>query len=337
MITREELAGLHTNQRLVLQELLGRGVEIELLVKELELVEARLGDHVEFLLDRDASIFPYSSCLIAANKYLTKRLLLRAGLSVPCGEQFCGDQREDAMRYGASLHFPLVVKPTHGSHGELCFTDLDNLAQLEEAFDASIAALGERQPVLIEEQRPGMEFRVFITRHGDFAVLHRDPASVVGDGRHTIRELAESETERRMNPRTTSLCPIVLDRHAESFLSRFGLSLNSVPAAGTKVYLRRNSNVAQGGMCEDYSDRAHPSVVDVALRALRVIHSLPCAGVDILSIDITAPQTPDRYVILEINSNPGVAMHMRPGRGKAQNVAKYVADLIFPETRSTGA
>ena len=37
--------------------------------------------------------------------------------------------------------------------------------------------------------------------------------------------------------------------------------------------------------------------------------------------------------IVEVNTVPGIHMHMRPSEGKPRNVAKYIVDMIFPETK----
>ena len=36
------------------------------------------------------------------------------------------------------------------------------------------------------------------------------------------------------------------------------------------------------------------------------------------------------YVILEVNSNPGLTMHHYPAIGTPVNVAQYVLDIMFP-------
>ena len=49
--------------------------------------------------------------------------------------------------------------------------------------------------------------------------------------------------------------------------------------------------------------------------------------------DITKEQDKGSYRIIEVNTVPGIHMHMRPSIGKPQNVAKYMVDMIFPETK----
>ena len=47
---------------------------------------------------------------------------------------------------------------------------------------------------------------------------------------------------------------------------------------------------------------------------------------------IDQEQNDDSYRIIEINTVPGVHMHFRPAIGKSQNIAKYIVDMIYPET-----
>ena len=51
-----------------------------------------------------------------------------------------------------------------------------------------------------------------------------------------------------------------------------------------------------------------------------------------MSKNIEENQTEDMYNIVEVNTVPGIHMHMRPSHGEPRNVAKYMVDLIFPET-----
>ena len=173
---------------------------------------------------------------------------------------------------------------------------------------------------------------MFVTKNGDYAVLLRDPAHIYGDGINTIEYLIKKENYERMNPRTNALCEILVDEELLKYLSKKGLSLQSIPANGEKVYLRPNSNVAMGGICEDYTDRVHPSVIEIGLNVLKAFPGLPYVGIDFMTNSITEMQTDDSYRIIEINTVPGVHMHFRPAIGKSQNIAKYIVDMIYPET-----
>ena len=136
-----------------------------------------------------------------------------------------------------------------------------------------------------------------------------------------------------MNPRTNALCEILVDDELHNYIRKKGLSMNSIPTLGKKVYLRPNSNVAMGGVCVDYTDKVHPSVIDVGMDVLKAFPGLPYVGIDYMTNHISEKQNEDTYRIIEINTVPGVHMHFRPAIGKSQNIAKYMVDLIFPETK----
>ena len=136
-----------------------------------------------------------------------------------------------------------------------------------------------------------------------------------------------------MHPRTNALCEILADEEMYNYLSKKGLSGDYIPYNNEKVYLRSNSNVAMGGICEDYTYRVHPSVIDIGMKVLDSFPGLPYVGIDYMTNTIDKPQNDDSYRIIEINTVPGVHMHFRPAIGKSRNIAKYMVDLIFPETK----
>ena len=88
-----------------------------------------------------------------------------------------------------------------------------------------------------------------------------------------------------------------------------------------------------GGVCEDYTDIVHPSVIDIGMKVLSSFPGLPYVGIDFMTNSIDQKQNDESYRIIEINTIPGIHMHFRPAIGKPQNIAKYIVDLIYPETK----
>jgi cyanophycin synthetase len=323
---------LRANQRFLAIELMARGIEVTLFDRPNEVLEATLGDHRELLSDIDSSIMPYTASVIAGSKSLTKRLLNRAGLTIPRGHHFPSEEVLEISRYARDvIGFPVVVKPSFGVQGENVFTALESIEEVYGAVQAIVNDSGP-QEVIVEEFFQGHEFRVFVTARGDFAALHREPAHVIGDGSHSIELLAQWESYRRGHPRANCLCAIALDGESAHYLKRRGLSVLSVPRLGEKVYLRGSSNVKKGGVPTDVTDLIHPSVREICGKALAAIPGLPYAGIDFMCGDIRKKQEGDSYRILEINSVPGLGIHMAPGRGRSRNVAGMIIDMIFPET-----
>lgn len=323
---------LRANQRFLAQELCARGVEVSLFDQNNEILEAKVGDHRELLSDIDSSIMPYTASVVAGSKSLTKRLLNRNGVTTPKGHYFPSEEVEEIARFAREVvGFPVVVKPSFGVQGENVFTCLENPEEVRAAVQAIVNESGN-QEVIVEEYFRAHEFRVFVTARGGFAALHREPAYVVGDGVHSIELLASWESYRRMHPRSNCLCPIALDGESAHYLKRKGLSFSSVPKLGEKVYLRGSSNVKKGGVPTDVTDLVHPSVREIASAALASIPGLPYAGIDFMCADIRKEQGGATYRVLEINSVPGIGIHMAPGRGRPRNVAAMIVDMIFPET-----
>ena len=157
---------LHSNQKILIYEMLKRGINVEVLDEDKEIIRASFKGHEELILDRDSSIMPYNLAVLAGDKGFTKRILLEHGIAVPLGEVFKAkdiDYLKDAFHI---LNCPVVIKPIFGSHG------FDVYINLQTDYDVAVAAAkimgkkGPDTPVLIEEYFGGKEFRVFVTKDG---------------------------------------------------------------------------------------------------------------------------------------------------------------------------
>lgn len=323
---------LHSNQKIFIYEMLKRGINVQIIDAEREIIKTSYNGHDELICDRDSSIMPYNLSILAGDKGFTKRNLMMNGISVPIGETFLAKDVEYIKKAFKVLNCPVVIKPVFGSHGYDVYTDLRTEEEVIKAVNSIIMHRGDLTKIIIEEYYNAPEYRVFVTKNKDYAVLHRDPAHVFGNGINTIDELIQIENYRRMNPRTNALCEILVDDEMYNYMSKNGISMDYIPANGEKVYLRPNSNVAMGGICEDYTDRVHPSVIDIGLNVLKAFPGLPYVGIDFMSNSIESEQTDDSYRIIEINTVPGVHIHFRPAIGKSRNIAKFIVDMIYPET-----
>ena len=116
------------------------------------------------------------------------------------------------------------------------------------------------------------------------------------------------------------------------FLKEQGRDLDYVPKKSEYVTLSRVANIAASGDSIDYTDMINPSVKELAFKILKSIPGLNYAGIDILSKDITKKQKPGSYVIVEINNEPSVDMHIYPWKGKSRNAAGALIDLMFPKS-----
>src|SRR6185503_8062786 len=159
----------------------------------------------------------------------------------------------------------------------------------------------------------------------------RIPAHVVGDGRRTIRELIEEANRdpRRGVGHTKILTRLPADERTMAYLERSGRTLDSVPAADERVYLRGTANLSTGGTSIDRTDEMHPDNVTACEMAAGIV-GLDIAGIDVLTPDISVPFRENDAVIVEVNAAPGIRMHTHPTEGKPRNAAAPILDMLYP-------
>ena len=221
---------LHTNQRLLVSELLKRKAAVTIVDIEDELLEVEFNGRRDFLLDRFSSVVPYHMVKCSADKHLAKNILNNNSINTPQGHIFTGNNIEQALDY-AKDKYPVVLKPNWGSHGDFVQANIENSKDLEIAIWYFVAKRGQDEPFIIEKFIYIKEYRIFITALGGFAVVEREPASVTGNSKDSISQLAKNESNRRAiikSKQYSCLCPIVLDLEVDNFLEKQNLNINSI-------------------------------------------------------------------------------------------------------------
>jgi cyanophycin synthetase len=260
---------------------------------------------------------------ISRDKDLTKRLLAQCGVPVPEGRLV--QSPEEAWEVAQDIGVPVVVKPYDGNHGRGVFT---NLNSQEEIASAYAVADEEGSGVLVERFVVGNEHRLLVVGGRMVAAARGEPAWVVGDGEHSIEDLIDLQINtdpRRGRGEDCPLNPVRLDSAARLEIARQGYEAGSVPAAGRRVLIQRNGNVAF-----DVTDRVHPEVSHAVTLAARVV-GLDVAGVDVVAEDISRPLQAQRGAIVEVNAGPGLLMHLKPADGEPRPVGRAIVDHLFPE------
>ncbi len=259
---------------------------------------------------------------ISRDKDLTKQLLAACGVPVPEG-RLVGSP-EDAWEAAREIGVPVVVKPYDGNHGRGVFTNLFDRDEIESAWKVAIE---EGSGVIVERFVPGLEHRLLVVGGKVVAAARGEPAWVVGDGRHTVRELIDLQLNtdpRRGSDEDSPLNPVRIDSAARLELARQSLDGDAVPAEGRRVLIQRNGNVAF-----DCTDTVHPSVAARVALAARVV-GLDIAGVDLVAEDISRPLEAQRGAIVEVNAGPGLLMHLKPAEGQPRPVGRAIVDHLFP-------
>jgi cyanophycin synthetase len=265
---------------------------------------------------------------VASDKSLTNQLLDSAGLPVPRAEVVTSE--DGAVAAASRLGFPCVVKPLDGNHGRGVHLDLRTEEAVRDAFPG---ALNESRSgdVIVETFVAGNDYRCLVIGGKVAAIAERVPASVTGDGEHTVRQLvalANSDPRRGIGHEKV-LTRIKVDDAAERLVRSQGFELDAVLPAGSWVKLALTGNMSTGGTSIDRTMEAHPDNVEIAETAAQIV-GLDVAGIDFICPDIAAPVRETGGAIVEVNAAPGFRMHTHPTEGEPQYVARPVIDSLFP-------
>ncbi|WP_048315319.1 cyanophycin synthetase [Crocosphaera watsonii] len=279
-----------------------------------------------------ATITDYSGILaveLACDKEATKTILLDAGVPVPRGTtiQFFEELESAIADVGG---YPIVIKPLDGNHGRGITIDVNSWEDAEEAYDLA-SKESKTRSVIVERFYKGSDHRLLVINGKLVAVAERVPASVVGDGQHTIEELIAitNEDPRRGEGHDNVLTKIKVDKTSLAILDKQGLRLETVLDKGEVAYLRATANLSTGGVAIDRTDEIHPQNLWMAERVSKII-GLDIMGIDVVTPDISKPLQEVDGVIVEVNAAPGFRMHVAPSQGLSRNVAAPVMDMLFP-------
>lgn len=324
-----------SSTRLIIKEALRRGIKVDFVYPR-HCVKFIYKNHIEYLYRQFASCTTSVGLTICNKKMSTKYFLKKAGISTSQGELFNKNDFDKAKKFVKKIGFPVVAKPEYGTHGDFVFADIENFKELKDAWNQ---IHNIERNVVIEKKFFGKDYRIFATKNKMVGIIQRVPANVTGDSKHTIEQLINLKnkdprrTENSTDLTDKALVKIKIDSVVKNYLKKQKLSLKSVLPQGKQIFLRPNANLSTGGDSIDYTDIAHKSVKEIAVKIINALPGLAYGGIDFMTKDISQKQTNKTYAILEVNASPGIDMHHLPYKGKIRDAAGAIIDMIFPETK----
>src|SRR5215210_958832 len=313
----------------IVDEAIKRGIPFIRLNKE-SLVQLGYGVHQKRIRATIASTTSNIAVDIAGDKEETKTLLGGAEIPVPRGTIVSS---EEGLRNAIDdLGYPIVIKPIDGNHGKGATTNINDWPH---AVKALAAARAYSSSVICERFITGYDFRVLVINHKFICAALRTPASVVGDGEHTIQWLIDETNKdpRRGFGHEKVLTQITVDDFTHKMLSDLGYTLYTVPPKSELVLLKPTANLSTGGTSTDVTDEVHSDNIFMAERISKII-GLDICGIDIMAPDLKNPITENSGAVLEVNAAPGFRMHIEPAGGLARNVSEPVIKMLFPKGSS---
>ncbi len=263
---------------------------------------------------------------IACDKEETKNLLTQ--LNIPVAKGGSASDNDDLEKIINKIGYPIVIKPIDGNHGR---GSTMNIKNWDEAVNALIKSKEISRWAIVEQYIEGYDYRLLVINYKFVSAALRKPAEVIGDGKHSIKELIDivNSDSRRGYGHENVLTSIKLDDHTMRLLEKLELNEHSIPKNKEIIPLKSTANLSTGGTASDVTEMVHPYNIFTAERIARTI-GLDICGIDIMSPDISVPMTENRGVLLEVNAAPGFRMHLAPSEGIGRNVAEPVVDMLFP-------
>lgn len=263
------------------------------------------------LFSASPSQMSYPASKIAKDKYITNQILSMSGFSVP-KELLISSNNENAFKQAEQFlveNYQIVVKPLDASHGKGITVNVTSSQELVVAL-AEAWKVSNKSKILLQKQIQGVDIRIVCIGYEFVDAISRIPASVVGDGEYTIRQLIEiinTRDDRGLNYATKyNIIPI---NKAEEYLGED--KINSIPQVEEMVQVIGVSNVGMGGTRYNIKADIPEFLKDIAIKCAKELE-LPVCGVDFMvkrlpkNTDIFEDLNP---CVIEVNECPMLTMY----------------------------
>jgi D-alanine-D-alanine ligase-like ATP-grasp enzyme len=232
-------------------------------------------------------------------------------IPVPAQLAYDDARHEEALAF-LKQYAPVVVKPCMQWGGRGISMGIRTEHELRAAL--RFARTFEAD-VILEETVPGDDLRVILAGGELVAAIRRTPASVMGDGKRTLRQLILRQNAERRKSDPSNQIP--WNAETRRNLAELKRSPDDIPKPGEKVRVRLTNNYHTGGTVEVVTDQVPRRALLIAQRIARAL-KLPLVGVDFL-ID---PAT-KRMTVIEVSPD----MAISPPEGEV--VAERFLDVLF--------
>jgi cyanophycin synthetase len=250
---------------------------------------------------------------------VTSKLLTEASLPTPGFVSFYRKSfnKEEALKQLSKLNYPIIVKHAMGSNSSGLFV---NILTPKQAVKILRKELKNFRSMIAQEMVYGKEYRVLVLGNKVIAAMEMIHPYVLGDGVSKLRTLIKTkqdDADRRTK----------FDKQFKQFVKKQGFSLRDVVPKGKTVFIKQSCSLAEGGETKDVTDTVHKDVVDICVKASKIVGK-NLVGIDIICKDISKKQTKKSLNILEVNGKPDFYIHYKPNHGRPRNVLKDILKFM---------
>ncbi|MDB5163653.1 MAG: cyanophycin synthetase [Candidatus Saccharibacteria bacterium] len=307
----DTLKRLKVSSRLVVNRALARGWVVEPYESNPSIMKLTLPSRAQpiHIFSAAPPHASYVASKIAQDKFITNKILADRGVPVPAELLLHAghDLPQDAIDAFLAEHKRIIVKPLDASHGKGITTDITAKAALRKAISVA-QKQAKTGRVLLQNHLEGLDLRVLCVGYKFISAIHRTPARVIGDGRHTVAELIDVTNEDRGENYSKRLNKIP-SNEAEGYLGK--KRYNSVPAKQEIVQVLGVANVGKGGELQNVTTEVPQFLIELSEAIARTLF-LPVCGIDFLiaklpTKDVTKQQL--HPVVIEVNETPMLMMY----------------------------
>lgn len=278
-----------------------------------------------FVKDVNFNLNYISSVKITINKALTSYYLNLFNYCIPeytmvysdnkCKKDGLKDNLVEGIRYAEDIGYPVILKVNDSSKGRGIY----KVYSTNELIEKSKVILSKTNTFQIQKFYDYNDYRVVVLGDHVISAYQRIPLNVIGDGKNTVKQLMELKQEQFLkNGRDTLLN--FNDEEIKENLRILGYSIETILPKDEKCFLKNVSNLSVGGECVELTDKMSEDYKDLCIKIAKDFNLNLC-GIDIMCNDLCG--NIDKYIILEINSSPGLDNYAY--HGTAQEV--YVKEL----------
>lgn len=312
---------LKITAKTIVDELRRRNVPVEILEERYGIIRYKNGDNWRLLRSSASDDASWLGSFVARHKQLTHEFLRDEDLGDPATMQYSDEASAVAF---LQTHEQVVVKPTDAGHGNGVTTGIRTKEALLNAI-ASAQRASRSGTVILQEQLRGEDVRVLIIGGTYAAAALRTPATVVGDGKRTLRQLIERENEqnegrgsnyqKRLNYIDIAAAEIFLGGRIDA----------DTPALGEVVRVTGPANIGMGGTSMNLTSELPEQIIRKSERIAKKL-GLPTCGVDFMVED---PADAASYRFIEVNACPSFGLHLFPTIGRPEPVAVKLVDYLL--------
>lgn len=292
------------------------GIQYEVIIPRMTVKFSYQGKHW-FINNAVTPLTNSTGAHLSKKKNRANMILSMAGVPVP--KQIEAKDESDAMN-AFFQYRKVVLKPVSNLGGKGVSILPRTVEDVREAYHYA-RENDKNGKVLVEEYIEGQNYRVLVLGDKVISVVKRLPPHIIGDGQNDIKTLIKLTNEQR---KERKLMAIPVDELTHQVLSDQGKDMQTIPANGEYVEVRRNANLTTGGTTEEINDIVHEYYKDICIKAVKAL-DLEFGGVDLITPDITIPV---KSAINEINYCPGLRIHYKVDNSEPQKVAIPIMEYI---------